>query len=45
MILKNWLPVGGATVSESELSPVSLMAKDLVSVTVLLESLILLKLK
>ena len=41
--MKNWLPVGGPTVTESPLEPVSSIVKDLVSVGAPLERLIFLK--
>ena len=43
IILKNALPVGGATVTESALAPPFVMVKDFVSPAVLRERLILLK--
>jgi hypothetical protein len=43
VILKNGLPTGGPTVTESATPPLSLITKDLVSVTVPLDRKILLK--
>jgi len=42
VILKNWLPTGGLTVTESAIDPASLIVKESVSVSVLLDRLILL---
>jgi hypothetical protein len=44
-MVKNWLPLGGATVTESASEPGSLMVKDFVWVRVWLARLILSKLR